>query len=89
MAKKVRKPRASSPRTYAQSSVMQTLAPAAPAAKSESVAAPVAYSQSSAKDVDLAAEYRIVGRDLRMLLVTAAVMFAVLIATNVVIGLVS
>ena len=89
MAKKVRKPRASSPRTYSQSP--------------SSAATPVAASDSSsvtkssggkssngsqaalaAKNVELSVEYAVVGSELRRLLVTAAIMFAVLIAINLV-----
>ena len=89
MAKKVRKPRASSPRTYSQSP--------------SSAATPVAASDSSsvtkssggkssngsqaalaAKNVELSVEYAVVGSELRRLLVTAAIMFAVLIIINLV-----
>lgn len=89
MAKKVRKPRADNPRTYAQTNVSQSQ-PAVPApAKAAGTVSAASAAPVAGKDVDLASEYRIVGRDLRSLLLTAAVMFGVLIAINVVINLVS
>lgn len=86
MAKKVRKPRASNPRTYSQT----PSTPAAPAASVSSTSSKAASggkgSSSQAvgvpKTVDLAAEYAVVGGDLRRLLITAGIMFAVLIAVN-------
>lgn len=94
MAKKVRKPRAASPRTYAQ--MPAAPAPAAPPSGSttvEKAAAPVKAANgvqpvASVRTVDLAQEYASVGGDLRRLLLTAAIMFAVLIAVNLVINFV-
>lgn len=85
MAKKVRKPRASNPRTYSQTPSTPA-APAASGASTPSKAASGGKSSAQAvgapKTVDLAAEYAVVGGDLRRLLITAGVMFAVLIAVN-------
>lgn len=91
MAKKVRKPRAADPRTYAQTPTATTpVAPAAASATTKASASKVSNGTqvvASAKSVDLAAEYATVGGDLRRLLITAGVMFAVLITANVVINL--
>jgi len=94
MAKKVRKPRSSSPRTYGQSGTqpsqsvppMQASTEARPVYKPASTAAAVAPKPS--KQVDLRAEYPFVGKDLRMLGMTAAAMFAVLIVLNLVLNFV-
>lgn len=89
MATKVRKPRAASPRTYSQ----MPSTPAAPATTGSSTSNAASASMSAKgsqvgagpKTVDLAVEYAVVGWDLRRLLITAGVMFAVLIAVNLVI----
>jgi hypothetical protein len=94
MAKKVRKPRSASPRTYSQAGPQpaQTAPPTfdapapAPALKPVAAAAPAA--PRSAKKVDLRAEYPFVGKDLRNLGITAAAMFAVLIVLNLVLNVV-
>ena len=86
MAKKVRKPRSASPRTYGQAGVQSTSSTpkATPAARP--VSRPSTAAQQIAarpvKNVDLRAEYPYVGPDLRRLLLTAAAMFAVLILLN-------
>ena len=94
MAKKVRKPRSSSPRTYGQSGPqpaqsvppMQASTEARPAYKSVSTSTTAAPKLS--KEVDLRAEYPFVGKDLRTLGLTAAAMFAVLIVLNLVLNFV-
>lgn len=94
MAKKVRKPRSSSPRTYGQSGPqpaqsvppMQATRDVQPAHKP--VAASTAAPARSAKQVDLRAEYPFVGKDLRRLGITAAAMFAVLVVLNLVLNFV-
>ncbi len=94
MAKKVRKPRSSSPRTYGQSGPqpsqsvppLQASTEARPAYKPASTSTAVAPKPS--KQVDLRGEYPFVGKDLRMLGLTAAAMFAVLIVLNLVLNLV-
>ena len=92
MAKKVRKPRkASSPRTYSKSTSSAATPPAdAPASSSASKSTSSKSTNGSqtavaAKNVELSVEYAVVGADLRRLLVTATVMFAVLIVINLVI----
>ena len=90
MAKKVRKPRASSPRTYSQSP--SSAATPVAASDSSSVTKSSTGGKSSngsqaalaAKNVELSVEYAVVGSELRRLLVTAAIMFAVLIIINLV-----
>ena len=89
MAKKVRKPRASSPRTYAQSPSAAATAATAPVSPSVTKSPGSKSSNGSqaalaAKNVELSVEYAVVGSDLRRLLVTAAIMFAVLIVINLV-----
>ena len=90
MAKKVRKPRASSPRTYSQSpSSAATSTAGTPASSSASKASSAKSSNGSqaalaAKNVELSVEYKVVGSDLPRLLITAAIMFTVLIAINLV-----
>lgn len=95
MAKKVRKPRSSNPRTYSQSGPqpaqsvppMQAALPESrPAYKPASAAAQA--SPRSTKKVDLQAEYPYVGKDLRRLGITAAAMFAVLVVLNLVLNFV-
>lgn len=95
MAKKVRKPRSASPRTYGQSGAQPPAAtpvtPAQPAARpvakpAAGPAAPPAARPS--KQVDLRAEYPFVGSDLKRLGLTAAAMFAVLVVLNLVLNLV-
>ncbi|MFZ2361831.1 MAG: hypothetical protein WA040_21020 [Anaerolineae bacterium] len=97
MAKKVRKPRSSSPRTYGQSGPqpsqsvppMQASAEARPAYKPASTSStPPSVASKSAKQVDLRAEYPFVGKDLRSLGLTAAAMFAVLVVLNLVLNFV-
>lgn len=89
MAKKVRKPRASSPRTYSQSP-SAAAAPAAAPVSSSATKSPGGKSSNgsqaalAAKNVELSVEYAVVGSELRRLLITAAVMFAVLIVINLV-----
>lgn len=85
MAKKVRKPRSASPRTYGQAGPQPapTTAPAA-----QTIPAPAQPVARSAKVVDLRAEYPYVGKDLAKLGLTALAMFAVLILLNVVLNLV-
>lgn len=91
MAKKVRKPRASSPRTYAQSpATTDTKATAAPAGSTSAKASgsknmSASQAASAPKNVELSVEYAVVGSELRRLLITAAIMFGVLIAINLVI----
>ena len=92
MAKKVRKPRSASPRTYGQSGPQPAApVPAEPAPRP--VTKPVAATAAppvprSSKQVDLRAEYPYVGPDLKRLGATAAVMFAVLVVLNLVLNLV-
>ncbi len=94
MAKKVRKPRSSSPRTYGQSGPqpsqsvppMQAAAETRPAYRPAST--PVATAPKPTKKVDLRAEYPFVGKDLRKLGLTAAAMFAVLVVLNLVLNFV-
>jgi hypothetical protein len=94
MAKKVRKPRSASPRTFGQSGPqpaqavppMQAALDVQPAYKP--VAAPTAAPARSAKQVDLRAEYPFVGKDLRRLGITAAAMFTVLVVLNLVLNFV-
>lgn len=90
MAKKVRKPRSASPRTYGQAGPQpaQTAAPAAVKPQSAKPAyTPAQAAPKSAKVVDLRAEYPFVGKDLGKLGLTSAAMFAVLIVLNVVLNL--
>jgi hypothetical protein len=95
MAKKVRKPRSSSPRTYGQSGPQpaqsvppsQTAPEPRPAYK-PAYATPAPGAPRSAKKVDLRAEYPFVGKDLKRLGATAAAMFAVLIVLNLVLNFV-
>jgi len=86
MAKKVRKPRSKSPRTYggARSTAQ------APATPASSKATPTASSKPAAKaaapksgqPVDFAGEYAYVIKDLRRLFILAGVMLLLLIALN-------
>lgn len=93
MAKKVCKPRASSPRTYSQTPSTPTApagsAPTTTKAVSASKSAVGSQAASGPKTVDLAAEYAVVGGDLRRLFITAGIMFGVLIALNVIITLIT
>ncbi len=94
MAKKVRKPRSTNPRTYGQSGPQpaqsippsQTVPEQRPAYRATSTPSPA--TARSTKKVDLQAEYPFVGKDLRRLGITAAAMFAVLIVLNVVLNFV-
>jgi hypothetical protein len=94
MAKKVRKPRSSNPRTYGQSGPqpaqsvppMQTIPESRPAYKPASAA--TQPPPRSSKKVDLQFEYPFVGKDLRRLGITAAAMFAVLVVLNLVLNIV-
>lgn len=93
MAKKVRKPRSASPRTYGQAD-LQPVLPASPVVAAPQPApkpaAPAVSppAQRSSKVVDLRAEYPYVSKDLTRLGITAAAMFAVLVVLNGVLGLV-
>lgn len=87
MAKKVRKPRSSSPRTYSQTgpAPSQTTAPTpVPAAGGRSAAAPAAASAKTNQPVDLAVEYSYVGKELRRLGLTAVALIALELVVNVV-----
>ncbi len=94
MAKKVRKPRSASPRTYGQAGPQPPQAApsasvaSAPAPVQKPAAAAAPATPRSAKKVDLRAEYPYVGKDLRNLGLTAAAMFAVLIVLNLVLNFV-
>lgn len=75
MAKKVRQPRSSSPRTYSQAGPQ----PGLNTVPSQTATAPVRQATSSpaaaarvAQPVDLAVEYKYVGKELRRLALTAA-----------------
>lgn len=95
MAKKVRKPRSASPRTYSQSGPqpdqpqpsVEAVAAPRPAARPAG-AAPAQPVPRSAKRVDLQAEYPFVAKDLRRLLFTAAAMFGVLVVLNLLLNFV-
>lgn len=93
MAKKVRKPRSASPRTYGQAGPQpaQTVTPAPAAAKPQpaktAYAAPQPVSKT-AKVVDLRAEYPFVGKDLAKLGITSAAMFGVLVVLNLILNLI-
>lgn len=85
MAKKVRKPRSQSPRTFAQSGKQPAPAPAAapqPAVKSAPAPAKPAPARQTKDAVDLAAEYKYVIRDLRRTLIVATGMLALLVVLN-------
>lgn len=93
MAKKVRKPRSSSPRTYGQPGATSKPAPAPVPAnavepKPSPQAAPAGKPDrttpqgTKAGRVDFAAEYRYVAGDLRRMFVLAGVMLVLLIALN-------
>ncbi len=94
MAKKVRKPRSASPRTYGQSGPQpaQSVPPSQIAPEQQpayrAAAAPTSAAARSVKKVDLQAEYPYVGKDLQRLGITAAAMFAVLVVLNLVLNLV-
>jgi hypothetical protein len=92
MAKKVRKPRSSNPRTYGQSGPQpaQSVPPSqtVPQPAYKPAYAPAPAAPRSVKKVDLQAEYPFVGKDLKRLGVTAAAMFAVLIVLNLVLNFV-
>ncbi|HSN75381.1 MAG TPA: hypothetical protein VL334_09900 [Anaerolineae bacterium] len=94
MAKKVRKPRSTSPRTYGQSGPQpaQSVPPTQTAPQqrptSRATSAPTPATARSAKKVDLEAEYPFVGKDLRRLGFTTAAMFAVLVVLNLVLNFV-
>ena len=85
MAKKVRKPRSNSPRTYSQTGSQPSQAVVQPqsttAVGSRSTAA---QSAKSVQPVDLAVEYSYVGKELRRLAVTAAALIALEIVLNLV-----
>lgn len=87
MAKKVRKPRSQSPRTFAQSGKQPAPAPAPaaapqPAVKSAPAPAKPAPARQTKDAVDLAAEYKYVIRDLRRTLIVATGMLALLVVLN-------
>lgn len=86
MAKKVRRSRSQSPRTYAQAGKSSTTTAGAPTAQTKPPASrPTAGTKASAapaKTVDLKAEYTYVSKDLRRLFITAAVLLLVLVALN-------
>lgn len=85
MAKKVRQPRSSSPRTYSQAGLQSPQSPAQPQAPTASrQTAPTAAAPRSNAPVNLALEYNYVGKELRRLGLTAAV----LIALEILLGLV-
>ena len=92
MAKKVRKPRSASPRTYGQAGPQpaQSVMPSEDGATTRPTqkSAAAAMQPKATKQVDLRAEYPYVGKDLRNLALTAAAMFAVLIVLNLVLGFV-
>ena len=94
MAKKVRKPRSTSPRTYGQSGPQpaQSVPPSQAAPEQRpayrAASAPASAPGRSVKEVDLRAEYPYVGKDLRRLGITAAAMFAVLVVLNLVLNFV-
>lgn len=85
MAKKIRKPRSSNPRTYSQTGPQPSQAVVqpqpTPAVGARSTAAqPVKVAQP----VDLAVEYSYVGKELRRLGLTAVALILLEIALNVV-----
>lgn len=86
MAKKVRKPRAASPRSYSQTG--PTSIPNQPSAAPLSVSkagTPTARTVAPIKagqPVDLPSEYRYVGKDLKRLFTVAAVMLLLLVVAN-------
>ena len=88
MAKKVRKPRSDSPRTYSQTSAQPSQAVVQPqsttAVGSRSAASTAVQSAKSAQPVDLAVEYNYVGKELRRLAVTAAGLIALEIVLNLI-----
>ena len=96
MAKKVRKPRSASPRTYGQAGPQpaDAVPPAKPVAAPSPAPRPVPAAMTaeiphrSGKKVDLRAEYPFVGKDLRRLGITAAAMFTVLVVLNLVLNFV-
>lgn len=95
MAKKVRKPRSQSPRTYSQANLSGTMPAATPAGQGPSrsekgVAAaptpaarrPAAAPIPAATAVDWQREYGYVFKDLRRTFILAAALLALLIAAN-------
>ncbi len=95
MAKKVRKPRSASPRTYSQAGpqmadrvppAQSVVAPASP--RPTSGAAKAEPAARSSRKVDLPAEYPYVAKDLKRLGLTAAAMFGVLVVLNLVLNFV-
>lgn len=88
MAKKVRKPRSSNPRTYSQAGPLPSQAvvqpPSTAAVGTRSAASTAAQAAKSAQPVDLAVEYSYVGKELRRLALTAAGLIALEIVLNLV-----
>lgn len=88
MAKKVRKPRAASPRSYSQTGPTsipnQPSAGPAPVAKATAAAAKPAMSSKLGQPVDLRSEYVYVGKDLKRLFAVAGVMLVLLVVVNLV-----
>lgn len=93
MAKKVRKPRSSSPRTYGQAGtasrpasapVQAEAAQPQPAARPASIRKPQQAAAPTPRSgrVDFATEYRYVAGDLRRMFVLAGVMLVLLVALN-------
>ena len=86
MAKKVRQPRSSSPRTYSQAGPQpgqSTVPPQASTANVRQTTSGAAGAAKVAQPVDLAVEYPYVGKELRRLGLTAAA----LIALEIVLGI--
>jgi hypothetical protein len=86
MAKKVRKPRSSSPRTYSQAGPLpsQSSVPQPQASASAPAAVKAAPVAKASQPVDLAVEYGYVGKELRRLGLTAAALIALEIALNLI-----
>ena len=89
MAKKTRKPRSNSPRTFAQGAAANPATSYVPGSTPVYVSASSVAAPPTSRETDLAAEYQYVGKDLKRLAITAAMMFAVLIGINIVLNLVS
>lgn len=94
MAKKVRKPRSQSPRTYAQASPAAPTSAAAPGKSGQSQAQSTTVSTSATKKatpvsttkgaaVNWEAEYHYVYQDLRRTFILAGALLLLLIAVNV------
>ena len=86
MAKKVRQPRSSSPRTYSQAGLQSgqsTLQPQASTANARQATSSAAGAAKVAQPVDLAVEYPYVGKELRRLGLTAVALIALEIVLGV------